>query len=138
MVELEPGEPLLLYIATTSEAMRMVLVTERPDPHITRELESSSAGGSGSQDSGPVKEPRVVATAGSQSPKAAAGLHDQAVVGPQTSEVSSDAEDRELPGPALMEIDTPDPPPEGPDCPASGILHQRGPARGQDHVSGGP
>jgi hypothetical protein len=33
MVAPEPGEPLLLYIAATSEAMSMVLVAERPDPH---------------------------------------------------------------------------------------------------------
>jgi hypothetical protein len=113
MVAPEPGEPLLLYIAATSEPVSMVLVTERPDPHSTYELGGSSADGSGSQDPGPMKEPRAVAAAGSQSPEAAADLHDQAVMGSWTSEVSLDAKDRELPGPAPMEIDTPDPPPPG-------------------------
>jgi hypothetical protein len=107
MVAPEPGEPLLLYIAATSEAVSMVLVAEWPDPYSTRELESSFAGGSGSQDLGPVVEPGAVTTAGSQSP------HDQAVMGPRTSEVSPDAEDRELPRPAPMEIDAPDPPQGG-------------------------
>jgi hypothetical protein len=50
MVAPEPGEPLLLYIAATSEAVNMVLVAERPDPHDPHELGSSSADGSESQD----------------------------------------------------------------------------------------
>jgi hypothetical protein len=50
MVAPEPGEPLLLYIMATSEAVSMVLVTEWPDPHAPHELGSSSAGGLGSQD----------------------------------------------------------------------------------------
>jgi hypothetical protein len=50
-------------------------------------------------------------TAGSQTPEAAVGPRDQAVVGPWTSEVSLDAKDRELPGPAPIEIDASDPPP---------------------------
>jgi hypothetical protein len=50
MVAPEPGEPLLLYIAATSEAVSMVLVAERPGPHGLQELGSSSATGSGSQD----------------------------------------------------------------------------------------
>jgi hypothetical protein len=53
----EPSEPLLLYIAPTAEAVSMVLVTERPEPHGSHELGSSSVGGSGSQDPGPVEEP---------------------------------------------------------------------------------
>jgi hypothetical protein len=110
MVAPELGEPLLLYIAATSEAVRAMLVAERPDPHSMRGLESSSTGGSGSQNPGPVGEPGAVAAAGSQSSEAAAGPDDQAVVGPQTSEVSLDAEDHELPEPAPMEIDAPDPP----------------------------
>jgi hypothetical protein len=128
MVAPEPGEPLLLYIATTLEAVSMVLVAERPDPHNTHELRCSSADGSGSQDLGPMEEPRAIAVAGPQSPKAAAGPHDQTVVGSRTSEVSSDAKDRELPRPAPMEIDAPDPldppPQEGLDRLTSGVLHQ--------------
>jgi hypothetical protein len=42
MVAPEPGEPLLLYIAATSEAVSMVLVAEQ--------LGSSSTGGLGSLD----------------------------------------------------------------------------------------
>jgi hypothetical protein len=91
MVAPEPGEPLLLYIMATSEAVSMVPVAERPNPHSTHELGSSSADGSGSQDPGPVEEPRAVAAAGSQSLEVAVGPHDQAVVGPQTSEGSPDA-----------------------------------------------
>jgi hypothetical protein len=48
MVAPEPSETLLLYIASTSEAVSMMLVTERPDPHGLHELGSSSADGSGS------------------------------------------------------------------------------------------
>jgi hypothetical protein len=56
MVAPEPGEPLLLYIAATSEAVSMVLVAERPDPHALHELGSSSADGPGSLDPQPVEE----------------------------------------------------------------------------------
>jgi hypothetical protein len=126
MVAPEPGEPLLLYIAATLKAVSMVLVTERPDPHNTHELGSSSADGLGSQDSGPVQESGAVAVVGSQSSEAVAGHHDQAVMrSHDQAEVSSDAKDRELPVPAPMEIDASDPPPrEGPDHPTSGVLHQ--------------
>jgi hypothetical protein len=65
MVAPEPGEPLLLYIAATSEAVSMVLVIEQPDPHRLHELASSSTDGSGSQDLGPAKEPGAIAAAGS-------------------------------------------------------------------------
>jgi hypothetical protein len=65
MVALEPGEPLLLYNAATLEAMSMVLVAERPDPHNTHELGGSSTDGSGSLDLGPMEEPRAVAAVGS-------------------------------------------------------------------------
>jgi dsDNA-binding SOS-regulon protein len=63
MVAPEPSEPLLLYIATTSEAVSMVLVVERPDPQNTHELKSSSADGSGSSDPGHVEEPRAITAA---------------------------------------------------------------------------
>jgi hypothetical protein len=75
MVAPKLGEPLLLYIAATSEAMSMVLVTEQPDSHSTHELGSSYATGSGSQDPGPMEEPGVVVAAGAQSPDAAMGPH---------------------------------------------------------------
>jgi hypothetical protein len=60
MVATEPGEPLLLYIAATAEAVSMVLVAERPDTHSPHELGSSSANGSGSQDPRPAEEPKTV------------------------------------------------------------------------------
>jgi hypothetical protein len=85
MVAPEPGEPLLLYIAATSEAMSMVLVAKWPDPHGLHELGSSSADGLGSQDPGPVEEPGANPAAGSQSPKAVTGPPDQTVVGSRTS-----------------------------------------------------
>jgi hypothetical protein len=127
MVAPEPSEPLLLYIVATTEAVSMVLVTERQDPHSPHELASSSTIGSGSQDLGPPEEPRTEwATGsqlpeicpahdniGSQPPEAASGPHDQTVVGSRTSEVPSNPEDQELPEPAPMEIDAPDPPPPG-------------------------
>jgi hypothetical protein len=50
MVAPEPGEPLLLYITATSEAVSIVLVIERPDPHAPHELRSSSTDGSWSLD----------------------------------------------------------------------------------------
>jgi hypothetical protein len=100
MVVLEPGEPLLLYIVATSEAVSMVLVTERPDPHAPHELGSSSAGGSGSldprptedlgaagrlgsQDPLPVEEPGAVAAAESQSPVATMAPLTRVSQGPQ-------------------------------------------------------
>jgi hypothetical protein len=65
MVALEPDEPLLLYITATLEAVSMVLVTERSDPHSLHELESSSTDGSGSQDSGPTEKPGAADGSGS-------------------------------------------------------------------------
>jgi hypothetical protein len=56
MVAPEPSEPLLLYIMATSEAVSVVLVTKRPDPHNLHELGSSSTDGSGSQDPGPTED----------------------------------------------------------------------------------
>jgi hypothetical protein len=68
MVAPEPGEPLLLYIAATSEAVSMVLVAERPDPHGLHDLGSSSADESGSQDPEPAEEPRAAGGSGSPDP----------------------------------------------------------------------
>jgi hypothetical protein len=52
------------------------------------------------------------------------GPPDQGVTGSPGSELPPGAKDRELPRPAPMEMDTPDPPREGPDRPTSGVLHQ--------------
>jgi hypothetical protein len=65
MVAPEPGEPLLLYIAATSEAVSMVLVIVRPDPHDLHELGGTSTDGSGSKDPGPAEGPDADAAAGS-------------------------------------------------------------------------
>jgi hypothetical protein len=122
MVAPESGEPLLLYIAAASEAVSMVLIIERPDPHAPHELGSSSADGSGSldprpteesgaadgsrsQDPRPTKELGADAVAESQSPEAAMGPPDQGVTGSPGSELLPDAKGRELPGPAPMEMD---------------------------------
>jgi hypothetical protein len=109
MVAPEPDEPRLLYIAATSEAMSMVLVAKRPNPHDLHELESSSADGSGSQDPRPAEEPGAVMVAGSQSPEAAPGPPDQAITGSRAPELPPGVKGRELPGPAPMEMDAPDP-----------------------------
>jgi hypothetical protein len=65
MVVPEPSEPLLLYIAATSEAVSMVLVTERLDTHDPHELGNSSTDGSGSKDPGPTEEPGAADDSGS-------------------------------------------------------------------------
>jgi hypothetical protein len=75
MVAPESGEPLLLYITATSEAVSMVLVAKRLNLHSTHELGSSSTDGSGSQDPGPVEEPGAIAAVGSQPPETTVGPH---------------------------------------------------------------
>jgi hypothetical protein len=65
MVALKPGEPLLLYIMVTAQAVSMVLVVERPEPQQPHVLKGASAGGSRSQDPEPTKEPRVEEAVGS-------------------------------------------------------------------------
>jgi hypothetical protein len=52
-VALEPGEPLLLYIVATADAMSMVLVTERLEPHRQQEPEAEEASGSQPQEAHP-------------------------------------------------------------------------------------
>jgi hypothetical protein len=130
MVAPEPGEPLLLYIAATSEAVSMVLVTERPGPHDLHELGSSSTDGSGSQDPGPAEEsgaadgsvfqdprpaeePGANTAAGSQSPEAIMGPLDQAVTGSPGLELSPGTKGRELPKTVPIEMDASEPPPPG-------------------------
>jgi hypothetical protein len=66
MIALEPGEPLLLYIAATTEAISMVLVVERPDLIPPHDLGSSSARGSGSQDPRSTEDPGAGESVGSQ------------------------------------------------------------------------
>jgi hypothetical protein len=52
-------EPLLVYFTTTTEAVSMVLVAERPKPPQPQEIKEASANGSGSQDTEPVGSPGV-------------------------------------------------------------------------------
>jgi hypothetical protein len=65
----EPGEPLLLYIAGTAEAVSMVLVAERPELLAAHVHGSSSTSGSGSRDPGPAGTPEAGQAAGSQLPE---------------------------------------------------------------------
>jgi hypothetical protein len=123
----EPGEPLLLYIVATAEAVSMVLVVERPDPLAAHEHGSSSASGSGSRDPGPAVGPEAGQTAGpqlpevipahsdtgSQPPETTSDPHGKAVTGARTTEVPPGPVDRELPEPEPMELDAPNPPPPG-------------------------
>jgi hypothetical protein len=88
MVVPEPGEPLLLYIAATSEAVSMVLVAEQPDPHNLYEVGSSSTDGSGSQDPGPAEELRAADGSGSQ------------ILGPVEEPGAADGSGSQDPGPA--------------------------------------
>jgi hypothetical protein len=53
MVAPEPGEPLLLYITTTTEVVSMVLVVERSEPQQPQVSKGVSAGGFVSQDPDP-------------------------------------------------------------------------------------
>jgi dsDNA-binding SOS-regulon protein len=46
MVAPEPSEPLLLYIAATTDAVSMVLVAERPEPHQHQEPKAEEVAGS--------------------------------------------------------------------------------------------
>jgi dsDNA-binding SOS-regulon protein len=59
MVAPEPGEPLLLYIAATTEAVSMVLVAERSEPPQPQETKEASANGLGSQGPEPAGSPEV-------------------------------------------------------------------------------
>jgi hypothetical protein len=53
MVALELGEPLLLYITTTTEDVGMVLVTEQPKPQQPQVPMGAPTVDSGSQDLDP-------------------------------------------------------------------------------------
>jgi hypothetical protein len=68
MVAPKLGEPLLLYITANSEAVSMVLLTERLDPHALHELGSSSVDGSGSLNPRPEEKPGATDGPGSQDP----------------------------------------------------------------------
>jgi hypothetical protein len=48
MVSPEPGEPLLLYIAATTEVVSMVLVIEQPKPKKPQALKGAPTARSGS------------------------------------------------------------------------------------------
>jgi hypothetical protein len=65
IVALEPGEPLLLYIAATTEVVSMVLVIEQPEPPQPQETKEAYTNGSGSQGPEPAGSPEVRVAAGS-------------------------------------------------------------------------
>jgi hypothetical protein len=69
MVAPGPGEPLLLYVAATAEAISMVLVVERPGPPQPQEIKEASTNGSGFKDSEPAGSPGVRVAARSQLPE---------------------------------------------------------------------
>jgi hypothetical protein len=98
MVAPEPGEPLLLYIAATSDAVSMVLVAEWPSPHDLHELESSSAGGSGSQDPGPAEEPGATNGSGSQDLGLVEESGADAAIGSQSLEATTGPPDQGVMG----------------------------------------
>jgi hypothetical protein len=66
MVAPEPGEPLLLYITETVDAVNMVLVAKRLEPCQHQESKGTSTSGLEFQDLEPVWGPRVVEATGSQ------------------------------------------------------------------------
>jgi hypothetical protein len=66
MVAPEHGEPLLLYIVATIEAVSMVLVAQRPEPHQHQEPKGTSAASSESLDPGPAEAMGVEESDGSQ------------------------------------------------------------------------
>jgi hypothetical protein len=59
MVAPKPGEPLLLCIVATAEAVSMVLVAELSEPPQPQETKATSMNSSGSQDLEPVGSPEV-------------------------------------------------------------------------------
>jgi dsDNA-binding SOS-regulon protein len=66
MVAPELGEPLLLYIAVTTEAVSMVLVAEQPKPPQPQETKEAFTNGLGSKDPEPARCHEVGVTVGSQ------------------------------------------------------------------------
>jgi hypothetical protein len=57
MVDLEPSEPLLLYIAATTEVVSKVLVAERQEPQQPQVSKGAPPVGFGSKDQDLVGEP---------------------------------------------------------------------------------
>jgi dsDNA-binding SOS-regulon protein len=131
MVAPEPGEPLLLYIATTTKAVSMVLVAERPEPPQAQETKEALANGSGSLGPEPVENPKVGVVAGSQLskaslaserhagpdntsrsqlPEASSGLDDLEATAPQPPKTFLGPGSHGPSGPEPMEVDEPDPP----------------------------
>jgi hypothetical protein len=119
MVALELVEPLLLYIMATTDAVSMVLVAERPNPK-TEEAPGSQT---------PLAHPTLKLCDGvdtvvechllDANPSAA----NQEVTVCQLLGAISDSGGQEPLEPEPMEVDAPDPPREGSDCPATSLLH---------------
>jgi hypothetical protein len=130
MVAPEVGEPLLLYIVVTTEAVSVVLVAERPEPHQHREIRGTSASSYGPQDPEPVEGARVEEADGSQNlgpspapvsqvgshvdigsqlPAATVGSGNQEATRSQNPNALSDVGGQEPLEPGPMEVDAPDP-----------------------------
>jgi hypothetical protein len=101
MVAPEPGEPLLLYITTTSKVMSMVLVVERLEPQQPQALKGAPAVRSGSKDPDPVEGSCDEEASGSQLPEPTLSLEPQ--IGSQLPEVPSGLEDQEASGSQISE-----------------------------------
>jgi hypothetical protein len=108
LVALEPSEPLLLYIVTTVDAVSMVLVVERPEPHQHQEPKAEEALESKPQNYAmePVPSPSPSSHRPIQAPITKRPL------GPNFQGGGlSDSRGQDLPDPEPMEVDPLEPPP---------------------------
>jgi hypothetical protein len=83
MVAPKPGEPLLLFITVTAEAVSMVLIVERSEPPQPQMTKETSANGSGSQDLELAGSPEVGVATGFQLPETS--LASERQVGPDNA-----------------------------------------------------
>jgi hypothetical protein len=117
MVAPKPGEPLLLYVTATAEAVSMVLVTERLEPPQPQETKEASTNGSRSQDLELAGSPGVRDTAGSQlseaspAPEPQGGINSATV--PRHPEAFLDPRSHKPSGSEPMEVDELDSPGRG-------------------------
>jgi hypothetical protein len=101
MVALQPGDPLLLYIAAIAEVVSMVLVTEWPDPKQPQALKGAPAVRSRSPDLNPAKGTRVQEASRSQLLEPT--LSPETQIRSQLPEVPSGPTDQEAPGSRISE-----------------------------------
>jgi hypothetical protein len=94
----EPGEPLLLYIAATTELVSLVLVIEWLEPQQPQVPKGAPTIGSGSQDPDPVGEPGDKEAVEPQLPDPAPSLESHGTFGSQLWEAMSGPEDPHVTG----------------------------------------